>query len=139
MNNRQPKFNEEELLIFAKSYLSEAFPNPQRIGCPPVSELACIAELRAGCQSVDHRAPFSLFSVLQRIYGDPGLRGTKGGHQVRRQFLTALSSTRSHCRRLRPRHRGGESFPRRGESLGREEISSDSGGRLTLKIRINYL
>jgi hypothetical protein len=28
----------EELLAFAKSYLSEAFPNPRRIDCPPHSE-----------------------------------------------------------------------------------------------------
>jgi hypothetical protein len=47
LNNRQPKFNEEELVTFAKSYLSAAFPNPQRIGCPPISELACMAELRS--------------------------------------------------------------------------------------------
>lgn len=46
MNSGQPKFNKEELLAFAKSYLSEAFPNPNRIGCPPVSELACMAEFR---------------------------------------------------------------------------------------------
>ena len=37
MNNRQPKFNEEELLAFAKSYLSEAFPNPERIDCRRLS------------------------------------------------------------------------------------------------------
>ena len=55
MNNRQPKFNEEELLAFAKSYLSEAFPNPHRIGCPPISELACMAEHRDAKQSTsDH-------------------------------------------------------------------------------------
>jgi len=51
LNNRQPKFNEEELVTFAKSYLSEAFPNPQRIGCPPISELACMAELRRDADS----------------------------------------------------------------------------------------
>jgi len=38
VNNRQPKFNEEELLAFAKSYLSEAFPNPKRIDCPSFSD-----------------------------------------------------------------------------------------------------
>jgi len=36
--------NEEEFFGFAKSYLSEAFPNPQRIGCPPDSELNSMAE-----------------------------------------------------------------------------------------------
>ena len=33
------EINEEEFLGFAKSYLSEAFPNPQRIGCLPDSDL----------------------------------------------------------------------------------------------------
>ena len=36
--------NEEEFRGFAKSYLSEAFPNPQRIGCPADSELKSLAE-----------------------------------------------------------------------------------------------
>jgi len=38
------EINEEEFFGFPKSYLSEAFPNPQRIGCPPDSELARLAE-----------------------------------------------------------------------------------------------
>ena len=37
-------FNEQEFLAFAKSYLSEAFPNPERIGCPPDAELVLMAE-----------------------------------------------------------------------------------------------
>lgn len=37
-------FNDPEFLGFAKSYLSEAFPNPQRIGCPPNSELQRMAD-----------------------------------------------------------------------------------------------
>jgi len=36
--------NEAEFFGFAKSYLSEAFPNPQRIGCPPDSDLQRMAE-----------------------------------------------------------------------------------------------
>ena len=40
----QRKINEEEFFGFAKSYLSEAFPNPQRIDCPPDSELTRLAE-----------------------------------------------------------------------------------------------
>jgi len=41
----EPKdINEEEFFGFAKSYLSEAFPNPQRIGCPPDSNLQQMAE-----------------------------------------------------------------------------------------------
>jgi hypothetical protein len=38
------EFNEEEFLRFAKAYLSEAFPNPERTGCPPDSELIGLAE-----------------------------------------------------------------------------------------------
>ena len=38
------EFNEAEFFGFAKSYLSEAFPNSQRIGCPPDSELQRMAE-----------------------------------------------------------------------------------------------
>ena len=41
---RRKDITEEEFLGFSKSYLSEAFPNPQRIGCPPDSELASMAE-----------------------------------------------------------------------------------------------
>lgn len=37
-------FNDAEFLGFAKSYLSEAFPNPQRIGCPADSDLERMAE-----------------------------------------------------------------------------------------------
>jgi hypothetical protein len=38
------EFNEAEFFGFAKSYLSEAFPNPQRIGCPLDSDLQHMAE-----------------------------------------------------------------------------------------------
>ena len=41
---KRREIKEEEFLGFAKSYLSEAFPNPQRIGCPPDSELSRLAE-----------------------------------------------------------------------------------------------
>ena len=37
-------FNETEFFGFAKSYLSEAFPNLQRIGCPPDADLQRMAE-----------------------------------------------------------------------------------------------
>lgn len=36
--------SEEEFLEFAKSYLSEAFPNPQRAGCPSDWELIEMSE-----------------------------------------------------------------------------------------------
>jgi hypothetical protein len=38
------EFSEAEFFGFAKSYLSQAFPNPQRIGCPPDSDLQRMAE-----------------------------------------------------------------------------------------------
>ena len=42
---RQPDdFNEEEFRGFLNTYLSEAFPNRQRIGCPPDSDLQHMAE-----------------------------------------------------------------------------------------------
>ena len=37
-------FNEAEFFGFAKSYLSQAFPNPQRIGCPAAFDLQRMAE-----------------------------------------------------------------------------------------------
>jgi hypothetical protein len=39
-----PEVSEEEFLSSAKSYLSEAFPNPKRVGCPPNSALNKLAE-----------------------------------------------------------------------------------------------
>jgi hypothetical protein len=45
MRNKNLKdINEEEFFGFAKSYLSEAFPNSQRIDCPPDGELTRLAE-----------------------------------------------------------------------------------------------
>jgi len=41
--NKRRDINEDEFFGFAKSYLSEAFPNPQRIGCPPESDLISMA------------------------------------------------------------------------------------------------
>ena len=38
------EISEEEFLNFAHSYLSEAFPNPQRIGCPSDWELIEMSE-----------------------------------------------------------------------------------------------
>jgi hypothetical protein len=42
--NRRREFSEDEFFGFAKSYLSEAFPNPQRIGCPADSDLMRMGE-----------------------------------------------------------------------------------------------
>jgi len=49
MTRKEPRefddeFNQAEFFGLAKSYLSEAFPNPQRIGCPPDSDLQRMAE-----------------------------------------------------------------------------------------------
>jgi hypothetical protein len=41
---REHSGDEEQFLGFAKSYLSESFPNPQRIGCPEDSGLQRMAE-----------------------------------------------------------------------------------------------
>jgi hypothetical protein len=41
---KQKEFNEKEFFGFARSYLSEAFPNPQRIDCPPDSDLKRMAK-----------------------------------------------------------------------------------------------
>jgi len=38
------EISDEEVLHFAKSYLSEAFPNPKRIGCPTDWELIRMSE-----------------------------------------------------------------------------------------------
>jgi hypothetical protein len=38
------EISDDEVLRFAKSYLSEAFPNPQRIGCPCDWDLIEMAE-----------------------------------------------------------------------------------------------
>jgi len=38
------EISEEEFIEFTKSYLSEAFPNPQRIGCPRDWDLIEMAE-----------------------------------------------------------------------------------------------
>jgi hypothetical protein len=43
---KRGEFDEEEFFVFAKSYLSEAFPNPRRIDYPPDCELMRLAEQR---------------------------------------------------------------------------------------------
>ncbi len=40
---RNPNISEERLLGFARRHLSEAFPNPERIGCPAEGELRLLA------------------------------------------------------------------------------------------------
>jgi hypothetical protein len=45
---------EEELLVFARSYLSDAFPNPERTGCPPDDALRLMA-----IRPVDSDAPLT--------------------------------------------------------------------------------
>lgn len=43
MKEREAFENEREFLDFARSYLSEAFPNPERTGCPPGDALRLLA------------------------------------------------------------------------------------------------
>ena len=43
-NKKRKEIDEEEFFGFAKKYLSEAFPNPQRIDCPPDPGLTQLAE-----------------------------------------------------------------------------------------------
>jgi len=43
VTGRETFANEAELLAFARSYLSEAFPNPERTGCPPDDTLRLLA------------------------------------------------------------------------------------------------
>ena len=43
-SKKRREIDEEEFFGFAKKYLAEAFPNPQRIDCPPDPELASLAE-----------------------------------------------------------------------------------------------
>ena len=40
---RQVVGREQDLLEFARSYISEAFPNPERVGCPPDDALRLLA------------------------------------------------------------------------------------------------
>lgn len=42
--HKRRDINEDEFFGFARAYLSEAFPNPQRVGCPPESDLKQMAE-----------------------------------------------------------------------------------------------
>jgi hypothetical protein len=39
MNRQQRNFNDEQFLRCGKAYLSQAFPNPLRIDCPPASKM----------------------------------------------------------------------------------------------------
>jgi hypothetical protein len=43
ITEREALVKEGELLAFARSYLSEAFPNPERTGCPPDDALRLLA------------------------------------------------------------------------------------------------
>jgi hypothetical protein len=69
-------FNEADFFGFAKSYLSEAFPNPQRVGCPPDSDLQRMAkspaESRDAATSEHLTCCSSCFNRYMEILG--GLR-----------------------------------------------------------------
>src|SRR5438874_4324937 len=42
--NHKTRLDEAKLVRFARSYLAESFPNPDRIGCPPMDMLRRLAE-----------------------------------------------------------------------------------------------
>src|SRR5438067_6239471 len=42
--NHKTRVDEAKLVGFARSYLAESFPNPDRIGCPPMDMLRRLAE-----------------------------------------------------------------------------------------------
>jgi len=52
---KQP-LNDERFLQFARSYLRESFPNPERVGCPPDRELQTLIEspLKANSSLTEH-------------------------------------------------------------------------------------
>src|SRR5947208_1462324 len=68
--NKRRDIKEDEFFGFAKSYLSEAFPNPQRIGCLADSDLARLAEhpTEADISVSQHLTGCSL---LQPLHGIP--------------------------------------------------------------------
>ena len=43
-SKKRKEFNEGEFFAFAKSYLSEAFPNPRRLDCPCDWDLIRLSE-----------------------------------------------------------------------------------------------
>ncbi len=47
------EIDEQEFLEFARSYLSEAFPNPQRVGCPSDWELIRMSKKNFMLRSVN--------------------------------------------------------------------------------------
>jgi hypothetical protein len=65
------QFDEEKLLRFAKSYLSEAFPNPRRLDCPPDTELIGLAEHPGQADPFVPPTPHLLFPMLQSVHGNP--------------------------------------------------------------------
>ena len=79
--NKRRDINEDEFFGFAKSYLSEAFPNPQRIGCPPDAELirmakqpseqvASVSEHLTNCSPCFNR----YMNILRDVRRDPAQR-----------------------------------------------------------------
>jgi hypothetical protein len=69
---------DDEVLHFAKSYLSEAFPNPQRIGCPSDWELIEMSERPNETKhaSISEHLTFCspCFNQYMEILSDLGIR-----------------------------------------------------------------
>ena len=57
----------EEFLRFAKSYLSDAFPKPQRIDCPPHSDLTPTPEHPRDADPTISRAQDRLGQLMQTV------------------------------------------------------------------------
>jgi hypothetical protein len=68
------EISEQEFLDFAKSYLSEAFPNPQRNGCPLDWDLIEMSERPNGAKhaSISEHLEFCppCFNRYREILGD---------------------------------------------------------------------
>src|SRR6266496_1240253 len=72
-NKERKEINEEEFFGFARSYLSEAFPNPQRVDCPPDSDPMSMAEHPSeGGARTRQPASHLLFPVPQPLRGNSG-------------------------------------------------------------------
>jgi hypothetical protein len=81
MQKRKPReVRDEEFFGFAKSYLSEAFPNPERIGCPPDSHLQRMAEKPTEARDAEASEHLTCCSPCFRRYMEilGGLRQRSG-------------------------------------------------------------
>jgi hypothetical protein len=93
--NKRPEFDEDEFFGFAKSYLSEAFPNPHRIDCPPDFHLQRMAEVPVP-ERDDEISKHLTCCMLQSLHGNPGGPEAQESRIVR--AVSAETKIRSVCR-----------------------------------------